>query len=109
MKSTVPVRREKERNKERLMSKHVRVRGAKPLHILHRIADDIMVGAEAWASFDGKRALPVRVEGHDDTHYEVRYECDAKRFSVHRGSVCAYFLDEVRTTPALACVNMVTL
>lgn len=77
--------------------------------IRKRTAEIIAVGDEAWVSFDGKVSLPARVVSVDDTHYTVGFECYSPRYCVDRHHKVSLFLDEVRTTPLLACVNMVTL
>lgn len=99
----------KQLGKDQKMRKVAKVRGIKPLHFLQRTAEDIKVGAEAWVSLDGETALPARVIGKDDRHYEVQFECTSSRFSVYRGCKSSLFLDEVRSTPLLACINMVTM
>ncbi|MBV9172603.1 MAG: hypothetical protein JOZ81_21235 [Chloroflexi bacterium] len=91
------------------MRKGVKVSGVKPLHWRDRTAEDIEIGAEAWVSLDGETALPARVTGKDDRHYDVQFECTSRRSGVYRRCECYFFLDEVRTTPELACINMVTM
>jgi hypothetical protein len=82
------------------------VKGVKPLHYTKRVAEQLTVGAAAWVSFDGKKALPVTVAEIDDRHYSVRIERGSR---VSRaGNVHSLFLDEVRTTPEAACLNCVT-
>jgi hypothetical protein len=87
----------------------VKVCGAEPLHILQRSAEDLQIGDEAWVSLDGEVAYPARVIDKDDRHYGVRFECRAGRAGVYPGERYFFFLDEVRTTPELACINMVTM
>ena len=91
-------------NRQRTRRKAVRVRGVKPLHYRHRTAEQFEIGDAAWISFNGKIAYPVRVVGKDDRHYDVKAERPSRRVSTH-----SLFLDEVRSTPEAACINMVTL
>ena len=84
----------------------VTVKGVKPLHFKNRVAEQLQIGAAAWVSFDGTKALPVTVLWIDDRHYSVRVERTTR---VSRaGNVHTFFLDEVRSTPAAACLNCVT-
>ena len=91
------------------MRKMVKVNGVKPLHWRDRTVENMAVGAEAWVSLDGKTALPARVTGEDERHYDVQFECTSRRFGVYRDCTCSFFRDEVRSTPQLACENMVTM
>ena len=95
--------------RESQVKKPVHISGIKPLHFLHRTAEDMVLGAEAWVSLDGKTALPARVVGRDDRHYDVEFERASARFGVRRGCQYSFFRDEVRSTPQLACMNMVTM
>jgi hypothetical protein len=45
----------------------------------------------------------------DDRHYSVEFEYYNRRHPALCSGIHALFHDEVRTTPELACVNMVTL
>jgi len=40
----------------------------KPLHFKNRVAEQLAIGANAWVSFDGRKALPVTITGMDDRH-----------------------------------------
>ena len=88
------------------MRKAVRVSKIKPLHYRQRTVEDIEINGEAWVSFDGKLAYPARVSEKDDCHYTVQFECRTQ--GLNPGSRHLFRLDEVRTTPLLACINMVT-
>ena len=73
-----------------------------PDGLTDRILEEFKIGAEAWISFDGRKALPVIViEVNGDRGYSVRRERPPQ--SVH-----SLFRDEVRSTPELACINCVT-
>jgi hypothetical protein len=89
--------------------KPVKVKGAKPLHYRKRTREDIAIGGEAWVSYDGEVALPARVLDKDDRHYFVEFECGHRRYPGVCNGTHSLYHDEVRTTPELACVNMVTL
>ena len=89
------------------MRKAVRVPKIKPLHYKYRTVEKLEVGEKVWVSFDGKVALPARLVEKDDRHYTVKFECRAQ--GVRPGAQHFFKLDEVRTTPKLACINMVTL
>jgi len=84
----------------------VSVKGVKPMHFRNRVAEQLEVGAPAWVSFDGKKALPVTVTEIDDRHYSVRMERTSR--ASRAGNVHSLFLDEVRSTPEAACLNCVT-
>ena len=84
----------------------VAVKGVKPLHFKNRTSEALAIGADAWISWDGKKAQPVTVTEIDDRHYSVRIE-RTSRIS-RAGNVHSLFLDEVRSTPEAACRNCVT-
>jgi hypothetical protein len=91
------------------MRRRVAVRGAEPIPWRQRTAENLGIGAEAWVSLDGKVAFPAIVVEKDDRHYGVQFEAQAARSGVFRGSRYFFFHDEVRTTPLLACINMVSM
>ncbi len=84
--------------------KIVFVKGIKPLHYAKRVREAFEVGAEAWVSFNGRKALPVTITESDDRHYSVRIVAGKDA-----GNINSLFRDEVRSTPELACLNCVTL
>jgi hypothetical protein len=84
------------------------VKGIKPLHFKKRVAEHLPIGAEAWVSFDGRKALPVTITGIDERHYDVRMLRASRGLGVRAGNVHSLFLDEVRSTPGAACLNCVT-
>lgn len=86
----------------------VTVKGMKPLHFKNRVAEKLEVGADAWVSFDGRKALPVTVIGQDDRHYDVRMLRRSMSGVIRPGNIHSLFLDEVCSTPEAACRNCVT-
>ncbi len=80
------------------------VHHATPIHFRERTAEKFVPGDKAWISWNGKKAIPVTITEVDDRHYSFRIERPLKT----AGSVHFLFLDEVRSTPELACRNYVT-
>jgi hypothetical protein len=80
------------------------VHHAIPIHFRDRTAEKFVPGDKAWISWNGKKAIPVTITKVDDRHYTFRIERPLKKV----GSVHFLFLDEVRSTPELACRNYVT-
>jgi len=63
---------------------------------------------------NGKKALPVIVTEVKEQHYGVRFERYSKSsggwiYTLGTTTTHNLFLDEVRSTPELACINRVTL
>lgn len=85
--------------------KVVFVKNATPIHINKRTVEKFSPGDLAWISWDGRKATPVTILEVDDRNYSLRIERPIKK----SGSVHSLFLDEVRSTPELACTNYVTL
>ena len=85
--------------------KVVIVKNAMPIHINKRTVEKFNPGDLAWISWDGRKATPVTVLEVDDRNYSLRIERPIKK----SGSVHSLFLDEVRSTPELACAHYVTL
>ncbi|SEN04128.1 YozE SAM-like fold [Mucilaginibacter gossypiicola] len=83
----------------------VSVKKAIPLHFNKRTIEKFNPGDPAWISWDGKKAIPVNVVGVDERHYTVTIESPRKK----AGNRHSLFLDEVRSSPELACANLVTL
>lgn len=81
------------------------VKNAKPIHIDKRTVEIFSPGDLAWISWDGRKATPVTVLEADDRNYSLRIERPLRK----SGTVHSLFLDEVRSTPELACANHVTL
>jgi hypothetical protein len=75
-----------------------------PLHYTKRTVEQFDLGAPAWISWDGRKAIPVKIAEVDDRHYTVRIERPLNKAGSHH----SLFLDEVRSTPDLACLNCVT-
>ncbi|RZJ92302.1 MAG: hypothetical protein EOO20_02300 [Chryseobacterium sp.] len=84
--------------------KVVLVKNAKPVHINKRTIEIFKACDLAWISWDGRKATPVTVLEADDRNYSLRIERPLKK----SGTVHSLFLDEVRSTPELACANHVT-
>lgn len=80
------------------------VKNATPLHYTKRTIENFVAGDKAWISWDGKKAIPVTILEVDERHYSFRTERPIK----NAGSRHFLFLDEVRSTPELACINHVT-
>ena len=80
------------------------VKGITPLHYMKRDVEKFDVGDEAWISWDGKKALPVIITEVDEPYYSFKIERPLKQ----AGNEHYLRLDEVRSTPELACLNRVT-
>ncbi|TKW61711.1 MAG: hypothetical protein DI628_03545 [Blastochloris viridis] len=85
--------------------KAIAVKGVTPLHYTKRTVETFVAGDKAWISWGGKKALPVTVTEVDDGYYSVQIEHPKK----DAGNIHSLRLDEVRSTPELACLNCVTL
>lgn len=84
--------------------KIVYVKNVIPLPFSKRTAEKFSPGDLAWISWNGRKALPVTILDVDDRHYTFRMERPLKK----AGDEHYLFLDEVRSTPELACINYVT-
>lgn len=80
------------------------VKNITPLHYANRTAEKFNPGDKAWISWDGRKASPVTILEVDDRHYTFKIERPLK----DAGNTHFLFLDEVRSTPELACMNRVT-
>lgn len=76
-----------------------------PLPFNKRTVEKFNPGDPAWISWDGRKALPVTITKVDETNYSFKIERPLNK----AGNQHFVYLDEVRSTPELACVNMVTL
>ncbi len=83
--------------------KSVSVSEIVPLHYTKRTVEPFVIGDKAWISWGGKKALPVEIINVDDRHYTVSIEHPKK----YVGKQHVLYLDEVRSTPELACLNYV--
>jgi hypothetical protein len=90
--------------KKRDPRKIVYVRNITPLRYDKRSVEKFNRGDSAWISWDGRKAIPVTIVKGDDRHYTIRIERPLKK----AGGQNSLFLDEVRSTPELACINYVT-
>lgn len=80
------------------------VKNVTPLHYANRTVEKFNSGDKAWVSWDGRKASPVTILEVDDRHYTFKIERPLK----DAGNTHFLFLDEVRSTPELACMNRVT-
>lgn len=80
------------------------VKDAIPLSCGKRTIEKFQPGDEAWISWDGAKALPVIVTEMDEIYYTFRIERPLK----DAGKEHFVRLDEVRSTPELACINYVS-
>jgi hypothetical protein len=80
------------------------VKGVKPLHYSKRTIEKFVAGDKAWISWQGKKAIPVTVLEVDEMYYTFRIERPLKK----AGDKHYVRLDEVRSTPELACINHIT-
>lgn len=81
------------------------VKNIKPIHFDNRKSEKFDVGDKAWISWNGRKALPVTITEVTDRNYSFNIERPLK----HKGNNHFLFLDEVCSTPELACINHVTL
>lgn len=79
------------------------VKGVTPIHFSKRNHEKFNPGDKAWISWDGKKAIPVTVTEVDERYYTFIVERPAKK----KGEEYYLRLDEVRSTPELACINKV--
>jgi YozE SAM-like protein len=84
--------------------KIVLVSNVTPLHYSKRSVEKFNPADKAWISWDGRKAIPVTILEVDETRYTFRIERPLKKV----GNEHFLFLDEVRSTPELACINRVT-
>ncbi|WP_185210783.1 hypothetical protein [Sphingobacterium mizutaii] len=80
------------------------VKNVKPLHYSERTIENFVPGDKAWVSWNGRKAIPVTVLETDERYYTFRIE----RPLNHAGDEHYVRLDELRSTPELACINHVS-
>jgi hypothetical protein len=80
------------------------VKNVKPLHYTKRTVENFLPGDPAWISWDARKAIPVTVTEVDERYYTFTVERPLK----NAGNEHYLRLDEVRSTPELACINCVT-
>jgi len=86
------------------LRKMVFVKNVTPLHYTKRTIERFNAGDKAWISLDGRKAIPVTVLEADNMYYTFRIERPSKKTD----GIDYLRLDEVRSTPELACINRVT-
>lgn len=84
--------------------KIVFVKNVTPLHYSKRTIENFVQGDNAWISREGKKAIPVTVVEVDERYYTIRIERPLNK----AGEEYYLRLDEVRSTPELACINHVS-
>jgi len=80
------------------------IKNIKPIHFENRTIEKFNVGDKAWISWDGRKAIPVTITEVSEHHYSFKIEKPLK----NKGNEHFLYLDEVRSTPELACINRVT-
>jgi hypothetical protein len=101
--SRAAIRRKKSLNANPI-PKIVYVKNVVPLHFSQRTVEKFRPGQLAWISRNGRKALPVTILDSDDRYYTFRFERPLK----NAGDEHYLYLDEVRSTPELACLNRIT-
>ncbi len=86
------------------LRKMVFVKNVTPLHHSKRTIENFIAGDKAWISLDGRKAIPVTVLEADNMYYTFRIERPSKKTD----GIDYLRLDEVRSTPELACINRIT-
>lgn len=76
-----------------------------PLHHAKRTVEKFAVGDKAWISWDGRKAIPVTIVEVDGIYYSFKIDRPLNK----AGDEYYLRLDEVRSTPELACINHVTM
>ena len=95
----------------RFKRRTVLVHGITPLHYTKRTVERFNPGDPAWVSFDGRRAWPVIILAGapgGPPGYAVRFERPSRSLGLDTLSVHGFRLDELRSTPELACLNRIT-
>ncbi len=80
------------------------VKNITPLHYSKRTIEHFVAGNKAWISWEGRKAIPVTVLKADEFSCTFRIERPLKK----AGDEHNVRLDEVRSTPELACINYIT-
>lgn len=80
------------------------VKNVKPLHYSQRTIENFVPGDKAWVSWNGRKAIPVTVLETDERYYTFRIERPLNQ----AGDEHYVRLDELRSTPELACINHVS-
>ncbi|MGF7025053.1 hypothetical protein [Sphingobacterium sp. HSC-15S19] len=85
--------------------KIVFVKNVEPVHYSKRTIENFDPGDKAWVSWDGRKAIPITILETDEMYYTFRIERPLK----NAGDEHYVRLDEVGSTPELACKNHFTL
>ena len=80
------------------------VKNVKPVHYSKRAIETFNTGDKAWISWDGRKAIPVTINGVTEITYSFRIERPLSK----AGDEHTVDLYEVGSTPELACINCVT-
>jgi YozE SAM-like fold/Glyoxalase superfamily protein len=94
----------KQTDKSHDLRKIVYVSNVTSLPFPKRTVEKFNLGDAAWISWDGRKAIPVTITKVDEHQYTFRVERPLKK----AGNKHFLYLDEVRSTPELACINHVT-
>ena len=81
------------------------VKNVTPIPYRERSIEKFDAGDRAWISWNGSKAIPVTVLEVDERDYRVTADRPLNKAGKYTYSLR---LDEVRSTPELACLNMVT-
>gem|GEM_PF-977287 len=81
--------------------KIVFVKNVEPVHYSRRTIENFGPGDKAWVSWNGRKAIPITVLEADEIYYTFRIERPLK----NAGDEYYVRLDEVGSTPELACIN----
>jgi uncharacterized protein YozE (UPF0346 family) len=84
--------------------KIVYIKDVTPIPYTSRSVERFVQGDKAWISWNGRKAIPVTVIEEKEERYSLRVERPMNK----AGNIYSLFLDEVRSTPELACINHVT-
>lgn len=99
-----PIKHKKPITKKEPPRKIIFIKNITPLHYSKRTVEKLNIGDEAWVSWDGSKAIPVVIVDVDEHYYSFKIERPLK----NAGDKHYLRLDEVRTTPELACLNCYT-
>jgi hypothetical protein len=102
---TMTMKQQKTESQANKYPEIVRIKNVTPIHFTKRTVEKFNPGDSAWISWDGIKAMPVTITEVDDRYYTFKVWRPLKK----AGDEHYLRLDEVRSTPELACMNHVTL